>query len=116
MGQGKLQMEEEKVEKIKQAKCPRTKKQVRSFLGLAGYYRKFIPGFAQIAETTHRSHKEWETEIRDLDYKGAGVFQQTQGKHHMRADPQTAGFRETVCSPLRCVEYRLRRDPHVGTR
>ena len=49
VGQGKLQMEEDKVEKIKQAKYPRTKKQVRSFLGLAGYYRKFIPGFAQIA-------------------------------------------------------------------
>lgn len=28
---------------------PETKKQVRSFLGLSGYYRKFIPNYAQIA-------------------------------------------------------------------
>ena len=28
---------------------PKTKKQVRVFLGLAGYYRKFIPNFATVA-------------------------------------------------------------------
>ena len=28
---------------------PRTKKQVRSFLGLCGYYRKFIPEFSTVA-------------------------------------------------------------------
>ena len=49
IGQGKLQMEEDKIEKIKSAKRPGTKKQVRSFLGLAGFYRKFIPGFARLA-------------------------------------------------------------------
>ena len=29
---------------------PSTLKQVRAFLGLVGYYRKFIKGFAKIAE------------------------------------------------------------------
>ena len=28
---------------------PQTKKQVRAFLGVTGYYRKFIPNFATIA-------------------------------------------------------------------
>lgn len=42
-------MEEEKVTKIKNAPQPKTKKQVRSFLGLTGFYRKFIPNYAQIA-------------------------------------------------------------------
>ena len=28
---------------------PRTKKQVKSFLGLVGYYQRFIPGFATLA-------------------------------------------------------------------
>lgn len=31
------------------APIPETKKQVRSFLGLAGFYRKFIPNFSVIA-------------------------------------------------------------------
>ena len=49
VGNGKLEMEEEKVIKIKNAPQPKTKKQVRSFLGLTGFYRKFIPNYAQIA-------------------------------------------------------------------
>lgn len=36
-------------EKMKDAPRPSTKKQVRSFMGLAGYYRDFIPKFAAIA-------------------------------------------------------------------
>ncbi len=37
------------VEKIQNCPRPITKKQVRSFLGLSGYYRKFIPNYAAIA-------------------------------------------------------------------
>ena len=37
------------VEAIKDFHCPENKKSVRSFLGLAGFYRNFIPHFADIA-------------------------------------------------------------------
>lgn len=45
----------EKLQAIREWPVPRLTKDIQSFLGLVGYYRKFIYNFAQIAEpmTSH---------------------------------------------------------------
>ena len=49
-GHGKLETDPELLSKIQQSEKPTTKKETRSFLGPVGYYRSFIPNFAEIAK------------------------------------------------------------------
>ena len=49
VGNGRVKPESGKIEAVRAFPKPRSKKQVRAFLGLAGYYRKFLPGFSSVA-------------------------------------------------------------------
>jgi len=49
VGSGLVRPDPVKIQAVKEFPVPRTKKQVRVFLGLAGYYRRFIPDYASIA-------------------------------------------------------------------
>ncbi|GKG47794.1 hypothetical protein Tco_0507279, partial [Tanacetum coccineum] len=40
-----------KIESIKDWASPKTPTEIRRFLGLAGYYRRFIEGFSKIAKS-----------------------------------------------------------------
>ncbi len=46
---GTVQPQPTKIEAVKKFPRPETKKQVRTFLGLTGYYRRFIPNYASTA-------------------------------------------------------------------
>jgi len=50
VGRGIIQPQNDKIDKILSSGKPKTKKQLRSFLGSVGYYRKFIDQFAAIAK------------------------------------------------------------------
>ena len=56
---GTVAMDPEKLGRICEAPRPQNKRQVRTFLGLVGYYRKFVPKFAERA-----------TPLTDLTKKG----------------------------------------------
>ena len=49
VGSGLLKPEVDKLQAIKQLLIPKTKRDIRAFLGIMGYYRKFIANYATIA-------------------------------------------------------------------
>ncbi|KAL0194996.1 hypothetical protein M9458_008568, partial [Cirrhinus mrigala] len=72
VGRGLIKPQTRKVEAIQAAPRPSTKTQVRAFLGLAGYYRCFIPNFSSIAspltDLTRKGQPEkvvWSTEAEE---------------------------------------------------
>ena len=73
-----IRVDEEKIMAIRNAATPTTKTELRSFLGLAGYYRRFIKGFAEISSVLHAATsgkgnisftKEMEDAFRTLKQK-----------------------------------------------
>ena len=56
---GKLIMDPYKLKAIKEWQAPISKKEVRQFLGFAGFYREFIQNYAQITKPlTILTHKD----------------------------------------------------------
>ena len=58
IGGGEVQPDPEKVQAVQDYTEPRTKKDVCSFLGLAGYYQRFIPNFFYGGNSSHPVDKE----------------------------------------------------------
>ena len=61
---------------IREATRPQTKRQMKSFLGLAGFYRRFIPRFSSIASPlTDLTKKDRPNSIKDWQDKHKKAFQ-----------------------------------------
>ena len=62
MGEGKIEMEEDKVAGVLNWPIPKMVRDVRKFLGLANYYRHFIKDFAKLAQSLNnltRKEEKW---------------------------------------------------------
>nr|GEY58993.1 retrotransposon protein, putative, Ty3-gypsy subclass [Tanacetum cinerariifolium] len=67
-----------KIESIKDWASPKTPTEIRQFLGLAGYYRRFVEGFSKIAKSmTKLTQKDVKF---DWDDKQEAAFQQIKQK------------------------------------
>jgi hypothetical protein len=70
ISQDGVSVDPEKVQEVMDWKPPTTVRQIRSFLGLAGYYRRFIPDFSRIAKPMNELLKkgvkyEWSQKCED---------------------------------------------------
>ncbi|GFU92707.1 retrovirus-related Pol polyprotein from transposon 297 [Trichonephila clavipes] len=65
-----IETDNSKVKAIAEMKPPKNNKEVSKFLGMAGWYQKFIPHYADICEPLYRLKKKgakfnWSTEAQD---------------------------------------------------
>ena len=74
VGYGLVQVPEARVLALKNFRFPVNKKQLRSFLGTAGYYRRFIPGFSGRAGPLYDTLKKEAPFMLEWDGQMIGAF------------------------------------------
>ena len=87
--------QEDKIQAIRGAPRPSTKRQIKYFLGLAGFYRRFIPNFSSIASPlTNLTKKNRPNSIKDWQDNHERAFQTL--KNRLTSSPilRLPGFQE----------------------
>ncbi|GJY09984.1 putative reverse transcriptase domain-containing protein [Tanacetum coccineum] len=107
-----LQVDPAKIESIKDWASPKTPTEIRQFLGLAGYYRRFIEGFSKIAKPITKfrccidakgeviAYASRQLKIHDLEL-GAVVFALKIWRHYLY------GTKCTVFTDHKSLQYIL---------
>ena len=85
VGQGKIQPAKAKITAVMEFERPKRKKQIQAFLGLAGYYRKFVQNFSVIATPLTQALRKDQPDILKWTPEMEGAFQQL--KRVLTTDP-----------------------------
>ena len=101
IGNGKRWPEDEKITKIINAKPPTTKKELRAFLGLTGFYRQYVQDYSSIAAPLSDKTKKHEPEKVKWDESCQTAF--TKLKESLCRKP-------VLCMPNHSLDYILRTD------
>ena len=121
-----IRVDPRKIEVIVQWEPPRNVTEVRSFLGLAGYYRRFVNGFSVIASPlTKLLHKgvkfEWNdrcqtsfTQLKKMLTEAPVLTQPTPGKEYvLYSDASRTGLGCVLMQEGKVVAYASRQlKPH----
>ena len=71
VGDGQIHPGDAKVAAVRQFRQPNKKKEVWAFLGLAEYYRKFVPHFAEVAVSlTEATKKDAPEKVKWIKMQG----------------------------------------------
>jgi hypothetical protein len=99
-----ISIDPSKVQEVMDWKPPTSVHQIRSFLGLAGYYRRFIPDFSRIAKPM--------TELLKKEIKFVWDDKYEEAFHTLRAQLTTAPVlaQQITPSPLMCIVMLLALD------
>ena len=121
-----IRVDPTKIEAIVSWKPPRNVTKMRSFLGLAGYYRQFVKGFSVIAFTLTKFLRkevkfEWDDkcqssfeQLKKILVKAPVLTQPTSGKEYaMYSDASRIGLGCVLIKDGKVVAYALRQlKPH----
>ena len=81
-----VRLHEDNIQAVRKAHRPATKKQIKSFLGLAGFYCRFIPNFPSIASPlTDLTKRDRPNSIRDWQDQHEKAFQTL--KNRLKSSP-----------------------------
>ena len=75
IGQGGIRPEDSRIQAILAITQPKTKKDFRAFLGMTGYYRRFVQDYATITEPLTELLKKNSPEQVQWDDKAEQAFQ-----------------------------------------
>ncbi len=67
LGHGQVRPQIDKTAAVAACPSPKTKKEVRQFLGLAGYYRRFVPNFSDLTSPLTDLRKKGSTRPGPVD-------------------------------------------------